>query len=173
MKQGSLDGLCGLYSIINAIALAAHHEQPLTEPQCERLFASGGWWLQRRRLLADALANGITTRAWGELAGALVRKHRRDTGIKLTIEVPLARRRSPSAAVIRAAIEDALAAGCPVLLSLDGTYDHFTVATSFSSSRLGLFDSCDGAWVCWSSIGGATARHHITRAGLIMVCDRR
>ena len=98
---------------MDAIALVVHHEHPLTEPQYERLFASGGRWLQRRRLLADALANGMTTRTWGELPVALFREHRRDTVIKLTIELPLARRRSPPADVVRAAVENALAAGAP------------------------------------------------------------
>jgi hypothetical protein len=56
LGQGELDGLCGLYSAINALRLcAASHGRPLDWDQCERLFREGVDYLDAHgRLLHGA-----------------------------------------------------------------------------------------------------------------------
>lgn len=169
LKQGALDGLCGLYSIINAIALAVYPYQPLSDQHQARLFRSGIGWLKRRVSLSDAVLNGLTASTWRALARFLITKYRREARLPLRLHLPLQAERQPCSAFIRDALSAQIDRGAPVLLSLDTTYDHFTVACRYSADRLTLFDSNGAAWVRWGSLGGQSARHYISRSGAMAI----
>ena len=56
-RQGSLDGLCGVYSVINATRLAAWPRKRLTETDCAELFA-----VLTSRLAADGCLHQVLTK---------------------------------------------------------------------------------------------------------------
>lgn len=70
LKQGALDGLCSIYSIINAATLAAYPIQPLTKLQQRRLFEAGVHQLGGSKLAGVAIA-GMNERAWMRLRDQL------------------------------------------------------------------------------------------------------
>jgi hypothetical protein len=49
-KQGDLDGLCGIYSIINAVRLV---HKGLTDDDCDELFQKAFICLERRKVIRD------------------------------------------------------------------------------------------------------------------------
>lgn len=55
-RQGDLDGLCGLYSAVNAICLVPAPQRPLSRNQARVLFRSGITHLNNRGLLRPAHA---------------------------------------------------------------------------------------------------------------------
>src|SRR3546814_14668614 len=65
-RQGSLDGLCGVYSVINAVVLtcrpSSEDVQDLFRTLCQELESEGR--------LADVLAGGMTVRTLGKLIDA-------------------------------------------------------------------------------------------------------
>src|SRR3546814_12125771 len=65
-RQGSLDGLCGVYSVINAVVLtcrpSSEDVQDLFRTLCQELAREGG--------LADVLAGSLSVRTLGRLVDA-------------------------------------------------------------------------------------------------------
>jgi hypothetical protein len=171
LKQGSLDGLCGLYSVINAIRVTVYPEHKLTQSQQYRLFKHGIRFYRRRRKLAKLVRSGMTERAWDELCGELVGYSNAMLGS--TIEhrplfiglEPL----QPRAALGR--VKRHIETGYPVLMELAGTYNHYTVVVGYQLGRLHLFDSGPYKWIEQGSCGTAAkkpeARHQLVPGGAI------
>lgn len=163
--QGTYDGLCGLYAIINAIDLVLHPRPGLKPHQHRRLFASGIRYLSRKRQLHTVIVRGMTCAMWTELAVHVLSQHP-DLGAR-TESLPI----GPDAVSATRAIIGALKHGWPVALLLDHTYEHFTVICGYSPKRFQLFDSRGYRSIDQASMSISCAkpvRHRITPSAVLV-----
>lgn len=134
--QGSLDGLCGLYAIINAIRIAAFGYRRDTHFANHALFVAGIAKLGELGAIADYAGDGMNKTEFRALAKHLCRKAS-NSKIKLRchalpVRVPDTQRQNNIAA--------ALAVGSPVLINLEHKF-HYSVVTGFTPCTLTMFDS--------------------------------
>lgn len=170
-NQGSLDGLCGLYSAINGLRLARHDHDPMNRAQCKRLLGRGAAYLHRNRSLTPALSKGMETWLWHALIRNLA-KHAVTDEIAFKIERPVFSG-EPDIADVFAWIDASLGQGKPVLICLRNALNHFSVVTASTPSNLLLFDSNGHRFVKRSSCGIDTGRHQIAPEALLRLSVRR
>lgn len=172
LQQGELDGLCGLYAIVNAMRLAVHSHQPLTDAQTDKLFAAGVTWLDKRTLLATVVRSGMSQRVWRELMAHLATKLPNDMSRAISFQ-PLIK--TGAATTLTTAYErvfTAIERGWPVLALIYDSYDHFTVINGATAARLLLFDSYGYHWLNRQSCAltrGTGARHRLAPRAFIAV----
>ena len=170
-QQGNLDGLCGLYAIINAIRLALYPERPLAHRHARTLFRHGVRSLSRTRHLRVTVADGTSPERLRKLLDELIDETRRLTGIRLT-SIWLATDEVRNIRVLLARIKQGLRDNEPVILSLEGVREHWTVAVAYTDTRLILFDSNATRWVRLSSLTMSELSdrpHLITTDGAILI----
>ena len=172
--HGQLDGLCGLYAVINALRLVAlGYRAPLTTDGVEALFRTGAAWLDAKQSLCDAVGQGIGWRRWLKLVFMLSAAAGRDIGGEIFLQLPFkgVQDLTPGffVCVAREAVRDRKA----VLVLLRGRYNHFTVICGVSETRLRLFDSHGYRWINIKSFGpgagGQPARHQVHIPSVLLV----
>jgi hypothetical protein len=134
--QGSLDGLCGLYAIINAIRIAAFGYRRDTHFANHALFLAGISKLKELGVITDYVVDGMNKTEFRALAKHLCRKASNSKIIlrcrALPVRIPDAQRQNNILA--------ALTTGSPVLVNLEHKF-HYSVITGYTPSTLTLFDS--------------------------------
>lgn len=172
LHQGELGGLCGIYSAINAIRLLAATQRPLPFSESNALFRHGIRFLERRDKLSACARHGSGTRCWRHLTQHLFGISARWLGVEPQLHRPLRKVTRPTMAIVASEIEAALSRGSPVLVSLTGFYDHYTIIVGHSERRWHLFDSYGYRWVAKSSCGldtdGSVARHQIDPRAILV-----
>jgi hypothetical protein len=163
--QGSLDRMCGSYSVINAALLAAQPHQPLTGNQTQRMHDSGVRFLAQEEHLRGVSLYGLGERRWCTLRNHMFDTLRKAGGPRLeTLALPVARTMEGKAMV--ALITEQIDLGHPVLMALWGAYDHFTVVAGYTATQLILFDSYGYTRVRADAVRvravPATTRHRIS-----------
>jgi hypothetical protein len=134
VEQGSIDHLCGLYTVINALRLLT----PKSPQRDRALFESGVAYLDEREWLSTVLTEGMPTRLFVGLARHLAKGH------DLQIERVVASRKSD---MPEQTIKSAIATGIPVLAAIDPPLDHYSVICGYSPTRWLLFDSYGYRWL--------------------------
>ena len=171
LRQGDLDGFCGLYAIINAVRLAIHPGQRLRHPQSKRLFEAGIVTLGRHRRLRYALKDGMTDATWRQVCEAVLAEADHLVAGRVTATWIFAGEARLEVRDMVRCVRRSVRDGNPVLITLGGCYHHWTVVVGFNGERLRLFDSASYRWVLIRSIGSATdhplRRHQISPAGVI------
>ena len=146
-RQGDLDGLCGLYAVVNAVRLVVHPYRALRRREARQLFECGLATLSHHRSLRWSITNGITHRVSAKLCGDVVAEGARLTGLEI-YALPII---GPEVVLERVEairlIKRAVRRGSPVLVALMDSYNHASVIAGFSRTRLTLFDSSDHHWV--------------------------
>lgn len=172
LQQGELDGLCGLYAIINAMRLAVCFHQPLTDAQTDKLFAAGVTWLDRRSLLAAVVRSGMSQRVWRELMAYLATRLPKDMSRAVGFQPLIKTGAATSLTTAYQHVFAALERGWPVLALISDSYDHFTVINGVTATRLLLFDSYGYHWLNRQSCTltrGTGARHRLAPGAFIAV----
>ncbi|NIZ61693.1 hypothetical protein DL239_11990 [Sedimentitalea sp. CY04] len=167
-NQGELDGLCGLYAIINAIRLAYAPSQKLETSEAGHMFAEGVGFLSHRGWLGSSVKNGMSKKRQSELAEMLAVCANRDLGRPVSrrpLSVPLGKQTG--------VIWNEIVKGRPVCALFGGALDHYTVISSVSETGFQFFDSAGLSWVrsssCEFSGGRKKARHRISRRSLFSI----
>jgi hypothetical protein len=140
-RQGDLDGLCGVYSVINAVRVLC--------PEVDRATAEHVFDLLLQRVLREA-GNPSVAVTWGvgrlmvmRLIGDAATYLRDEFDIRLKARrLPKAVRARGSRDVLWQALESALSPTCIAIVGLAGRHSHWTVATHVTPLSLHLFDSC-------------------------------
>ena len=171
LQQGKLDGLCGLYAIVNGIRIAAYPEYQLGRTDQRRLFRHGIAFLGRTRYLPTILDDGMSGRLWRRLFMTILEEAQERTGLRLYARFILVREDRPCARAAVRLIRRSLADGAPVILTFWGTLNHTSVAIGYTKKRLLLFDSFGLKWVALSGIGmdveRSTKRHRLRPPGVV------
>ncbi len=141
-SQGELDGLCGLYTAVNALRLiAAGRGMPLSEDDMMKLFRHGAGFLDSHGKLSAAVRYGLRWRLWIKLVDELASKAGRMLGSHIELAQPFRALEERPKAIVLSAVSNALHERKPVLALLKGEEDHFTVISCLTEKRLRLFDS--------------------------------
>ncbi|MFM2045037.1 MAG: hypothetical protein RLY86_3613 [Pseudomonadota bacterium] len=138
--QGNLDGLCGVYSVVNASLHLSRKR--LTQDQTKDLFRRLCAQLGEEGRLEDTLFDGMTVRTLGRLidTSSEFLKEEGCGGIHRKVAFS-------SAPDGLARFWDAIAAHIKehgtgsVILGMGGKYDHWTCVGAISENRISLIDS--------------------------------
>lgn len=142
LKQGNLDGLCGVYAIINAIRLAlGEAERLFRRPDWEELFYSLLCSLDDDQRTLGAVASGIGTKPFAKLIRAAVDHMRDEHEIAVTIARLFPPGSKPKSREAIRAIKHATANGTPVIACFSGKLNHWSVVNKVGASNMSLFDS--------------------------------
>lgn len=151
LSQGDLSGLCGFYSILNAIQVVLY-PQRLTRKQLQDLYLHGVAHLSRTRRLKSILGAGMDETTWLRLATALTGHVNDRYGRSLVFkQILTGTARSRGRALHR--IRTTISAGNPVLVGLGGALCHYTVLVGFTEQRLQFFDSSGFKWIAAAGVG--------------------
>jgi hypothetical protein len=135
LRQGSLDGLCGLYALINASRLAL---PSLAMRVCTRLFREALHWLLDRQSYPETLCDGLNV-------NTLLRLHRAvfQPGLPLSMHRPFLRNLPKDNREFWRRMEDeSLRQGQSLIICFENRYrSHWTVVRKVAAERVILFDS--------------------------------
>src|SRR4029079_14878284 len=137
-RQGRLDGLCGIYTLINALRLLC---PKLDEDACERVFCA--LIKARTRQTASPLAviaAGLSRRELLKLIDPWQRFAAKKFGVILTVE--RMKVSEPTLGGLWRSLCRALDGQSVAILGLDGAERHWTLAYAVTERTLRLADSC-------------------------------
>ena len=167
-QQGRLDGLCGLYALINALRLLCPR---LDEDACERVFCA--LIRARARQTASPLAvisHGLSRRELVQLIDPWRRFVRKELGIKLTVE--RLKVSEPTLPGLWQGLCEALDGGQSVaIVGLDGAARHWTVAYAATERTLRVADSCGLRMIFRSrcTMGRTSLRYRLRPSEVLVV----
>ncbi len=141
LQQGDLDGLCGLYAVINALRLVLAPVRQVRRPEALLWFRTGLEALAETGNLEDFVAHGIGPGEWLNLMEDLTELASSKGDHYICVSQPLRYAARAPRSRMYEAIEDAIMRGRAVLITLSGVHNHYTLVSGFSSSNLWLFDS--------------------------------
>lgn len=172
-KQGDLDALCGVYSIVNAVrALCPEVGRAAATELFDHLMRS------LRKVganAATAVGGGIYHQEVARLARhatAYVGKHH---GVALALEpMPKPKLTGRDLTGFWHTLSQTLTPERVAILALDGRHDHWTVAVAATRTRLLLFDSVGMRWLRRShcAVGRASRRVTIISRRVIVIARR-
>ena len=151
--QGDLDGLCGVYSIVNAVQWALHASnlhtgagrgriRPLTMTERQTLFGRLVMTLGAQRPAATFVTNGVSSRELARLLRTTrdwVSEHR---GATLLAKRPFYRQRNVARSQLVAHLRKHLSApGAAAIVDVEAPPAHWTVLMGASEKRFLLLDS--------------------------------
>jgi hypothetical protein len=138
-EQGDLDGLCGVYAVVNAVRLTAHPHRRLPTAECRELFAALLAELADEGRLRGFVAHGLGTRVLARLLRRAGRWLRKRHGLALEVRRPFAKRDEPGPEACLRALAEHLAR--PGTAAIVGSDEHWTVVRAVTPKRLLLADS--------------------------------
>jgi hypothetical protein len=139
-QQGDLDGLCGVYTIINAVHYLCAGCGSAYAADLFRVLIKA---LRRRDAAhaATVVHRGIDGRTLRRLLTVATQYASLHLGVALEISKLPKRRTHWSLASLWHALDQELAAGRVAILGLGGRHHHWTLAVSITARRLVVFDS--------------------------------
>ena len=138
-EQGDLDGLCGVYAVVNATRLAAHPHRRLRAADCYDLFAALLAELADEGRLRGFVAAGLGGRVMARLLRRADRWLRKRHGLVLEVSRPFAKRDQPEPDACLRVLTGHLAR--PGTAAIVGSDEHWTVVRGVTPKRLLLADS--------------------------------
>lgn len=168
--QGSLDGLCTIYAIVNALRLALADQSPLSKSQCKDLFAAGAELLDRNTGFVIAATIGVRTKPRLALARHLA-KLASTTDWIATVERP-DHSTWRSIDDVLAWIAASLLDEAPVILTILGGLNHLTVVSGITPGTLQLFDGGQ-RFIRKTSLGFRAGFYRVPPNGLLRIAVQR
>lgn len=130
-NQGYLDGLCGIYSIINSARVVNN----FNKKYCQTLFEDILRFLVLESCLFKILTNGITM----NMIGQIINTHE---NLNLMKKRPFHGQHTTNLNEFWCSMQNHLASpNRAIILGLGGVYDHWTVVNEISDKRIMLVDS--------------------------------
>lgn len=142
-RQGDLDGLCGIYAVINAIRLALGKEAlEYSDDNWRELFCELVLLTDETIGAVAATTCGIGSRPYRELLQAAVRYMANEYDVRLKLAVLLPNHDRPRFADLAFRLQSiAREPGTALIVSFEGHLDHWTVIRGVSDHWLQLHDS--------------------------------
>lgn len=157
-QQGELDGLCGLYSAVNALALLVARGKRLSTATCTDLFQRGLSTVGADTSLEHVVGLGMDPELWLGIIETLADQLGRKLGLHIAVERPFEAYPHVGFGQIRRTIEAAVDRGAVVPVVLLGTYNHYTVIAAHSPTRFLLHDSARMRWLSKAACGSTRSR---------------
>ena len=143
-RQGELDGLCGLYGIINATRLALSPTKCMKSADISDFFAFLIARLHADRMLRDAITDGLSTPVVSRLLAQTDRWLQKRYGANLRTHRPYYLKPGASQmTVVRSIARHLAKPNTSAIVGLDGGahYLHWTVVRKITAASLVLFDA--------------------------------
>jgi hypothetical protein len=142
-QQGQLDGLCGVYALVNAVRLATvAHTSEFDDVAWQDLFCALMSAVEETVGTVTAFGCGINEQRLRKIAEAGITHMLAERGIALRIRGAIRRGEAWNFdCIVRRLSELAGEAGCAVLIGLAGYLNHWTVLRGVTQHCLPLFDS--------------------------------
>lgn len=138
-RQGTLDGLCGIYAIINSIELISRKK--LVRDERAKLFVKLVSLLDDGRFIGEIVHEGIGFRKLGELFDVATRDLKARSKKSLSRRV-LCKEEPDSVDDFWEILSQTVQKkDTVVLLGLGGNYDHWTVVEKVTDKSISLVDS--------------------------------
>jgi hypothetical protein len=140
LQQGNLDGLCGIYSIINAIRLLCK------EIKREESFALFHFLIdkaKKRGNLNSVITQGLTPKKFKRLLKSALKWLKREYAIK--IDQQRYKHKKSNKFTLKTAWRDFdkhLNQNTVILIGFTGKHNHYSVITGITAKTLVTFDSC-------------------------------
>lgn len=168
-QQGDLDGLCGLYAIVNALHVIRTPGRGMAKREAQGLFVAGLTYLNRRTNLHRYGGDGMPPAMLHRLAVHLAARANQVTGGNVSIKRPVPR--PWKRAALLSTIDNALHRGAPVIIAFEKAHDHYSVIVGSTANRYRLFDSSMLQWIARDSLGISKSkrRHQVSAGGLLIV----
>lgn len=131
-QQGHLDGLCGVYAVVNALRLVKGG----SAGDAAKLFEAIIRQLDKDKRLADIIIDGMNS---VELRKIL----RQNEGEEAVVVKMPFKGRSMTLEEYWAETGEFIADGCVVIVGLSGVHEHWTVIQKISDAQITLHDSDD------------------------------
>lgn len=162
VTQGDLDGLCGLYCLINAIRVVMAPHRELKREEVRAMFTAGVRFLDRQGTLPETVHSCIGERDWPKLARRLVATAQNIVDRPILLERARLSKGVETAETIQS-LEQMIASGKAPCIFLRGKSQHYTVISGYTPSSLKLFDSFGYHRVLRRSCGTARTAGSIHR----------
>jgi hypothetical protein len=140
--QGELDGLCGLYAIVNATRLAMWPSNRMKSADCKDFFEFLVACLHKKGMLFTAMTNGMSPRLVSKLLRQSDHWLKRNYDVRLRIK--RLRHLKPDAPRIRVVVALASHLRQPntaALVAVECGHAHWTVVRKVAAGSLLMFDS--------------------------------
>jgi hypothetical protein len=169
-RQGDLDGLCGVYAVVNAL----RHVLQLPDEQCHKVFEKLIKTLeQNSRCLHQPLLRGICFRQLKQLVMAA--SQCRLEGQRLTFDARRLwlKRGQRTLPHLWTALDEEVGPTCVAIIGLAGLTDHWCVVYRVSPKTLWLLDSSGQSRINRSRCTvRSTSTHYCLEAGEILLIKR-
>lgn len=177
LRQGGLDSLCGVYSIINAAQLVLEPSARLTRDDQLALFATLIEELARKGELYDAITDGLGARQVWRLAKHAVRHLREEHDMELSLDRPFRKDKPADFDAIAAEIERGTRNGAAYVVEIREWKYHLTVVRSVTVKSLLLQDSAGVRFVrrasCQLGYREEEGKHTIAAASVVRLAQNR
>lgn len=166
LLQGDLDGLCGLYALINASRMAM---PTLPKKKCQKVFYDSLRWLRARRGMPAMLCQGITHDILVRLYNNVFQQH----WPNISKKHPFWGKARPQNRddFFQRMKEEASRPNQGVFISIGGTHDHWSVIREISDDRIYLFDSSGLKYLPRERCGNSEEDNfcHIIKPGYVIL----
>lgn len=140
-RQGHLDGLCGIYGIINSIRWGLRNDRPLTKHQARLLYIRLVHHLEDRELLASAMEMGLSIPEISQLLHA-AKEWLDERNIRLKHRKPFHKQKTIKTSAYFDCISTSVKEPkTSILMATVGRLDHWTSVIGVEKGRLLIFDS--------------------------------
>jgi hypothetical protein len=143
-RQGDMDGLCGLYAVINAVRLVAAPHRRLDDDACDELFAKLVGVLARHDQLRQAVSSGLARDDVARLLEGAQRWLDRTCDLQMTVNRPAKGSRRLAGKASLGRLTEHLDQLGVAIVDADG---HWTVARGTEGLRLVVLDSSGQRYV--------------------------
>lgn len=173
-QQGDLDGLCGLYAAINAIAVVMAPIRLFSAADRAELMTTGTKYLAKRGQLITAITSGMTPAVQYRLTCKLAKEAGRLSGTAWEVTRPARTQTSFDRGELLRTLDLGLTAGAALVVCLENALDHYSVIIGRSAARYYLHDSSGLRWIARRSLGAQrdAARHQIRRNGIVQIVQK-
>jgi hypothetical protein len=155
LRQGDLDGLCGIYSVVNALRYLLRLNKKQSQELFKRLVAA---LVQHSPHPHRLLVEGILFKRLKQLAAAAQHFRLADRDLSFQVRVLRLRRGEQSLSHLWAALDQEVGPACVAIIGITGADDHWCVVYRVTPKTLRLLDSAGRSCIRRSRCTIRTAR---------------
>src|SRR5688500_2123665 len=155
LRQGDLDGLCGIYSVVNALRHLLQLNKEQSQELFERLVKA---LVQDSRRPHKLLIEGIFFRRLKQLAAAARRFRLADRDLSFQVRTLRLRREERTIARLWATLGQEVGPACVAIIRITGADNHWCVVYQVTPKTLRLLDSSGRSCIRHSRCTVRTAR---------------
>jgi hypothetical protein len=170
LRQGDLDGLCGIYSVVNALRHLLQLNKEQSQELVERLVKA---LVQDSRRPHKLLVEGILFKRLKQLAASASRCRLADRDLSFQVRTLRLRREERTIARLWATLDREVGPACVAIIGITGADDHWCVVYRVTPKTLRLLDSSGRSCIRRSRCTVRTVRtRYCLELGEVLLIER-